>query len=201
MSDVGVGVEVTTAGPHARHVLTLTQALFFCSLLICLLINHGATAQRDGISFYGVYAPTIVILVVGFCVAAAGLWRTAWYFARADAPAFSVVGLRVVSFGLFALLVTPYNKGTFLNWAHMVTGVTISLIQLGITTLLVAQRRSRRTLTGFALQLLGGVLAAASLPDWHFAYLLHGEILFEIGFGLCLIEWTYALAAREKLAS
>jgi hypothetical protein len=197
MSEIGVTIREKSAVIQARHALVITQSLFFCSLLICFLINHGPAARIDGISFYGVYGPTILILISGFTIAALGLWRTAWYFAHTDAPALSVVGLRVVALGLFALLLTPFDQGTFLNWAHMVTGVTMSLIQLGIAILLLAKRSSARSLTGFALQLLGGVIAAASLPDWNFAFLLQGETLFEIGFGLCLIEWTCALRARR----
>lgn len=198
MSDVGVTIHEQSVGIHARHVLVVSQAIFFCCLLICLFINHGPTAQNEGISFYGVYGPTILILVVGFSCAAIGLWRTAWYFARTDAPVFSVVGLRVLALGLFALLVTPFDRGTFLNWAHMTTGVTMSLIQLGIVFLLLSRRRSFSSLCGLVVQLTGGLIGAASLPDWHFEYLLQGETLFEIGFGLCLIQWTYAVLVRPE---
>jgi hypothetical protein len=106
-----------------------------------------------------------LILIAGFSIAVVGLWRTARYFAQTDAPAFSVVGLRVVTLGLFALLLTLYNQGAFLNWAHIVTGVTMSLIQLSIAILLLRRRRSALSLTGFVIQLLGGVIGALSLPD------------------------------------
>jgi hypothetical protein len=198
MSEIGVTLQEESVGISARHLLILTQSFFFLCLIVCFFINHGAVARNDGISFYGVYAPTVEILIVGFTAAAAGLWRTATYFSRSDAPVFSVVGLRVVALGLFALLVTPFDQGTFLNWAHMTTGVTMSLIQLAIAGLLLAKRRGFRSVAGFALQLIGGVIAAASLPDWHFTFLLQGETIFEIGFGLCLIEWTYALRASSR---
>lgn len=197
MSDIGVALTHDAVGIHARHVLVLTQSLFFCSLLVCFVINHSPTAEVDGISFYGVYGPTILILIAGFTIAAAGLWRTARYFAITEAPVFSVVGLRILSLGLFALLLSPFNQGTFLNWAHMVTGVTMSLIQLGIAILILRMRRSALSLTGFAVQLLGGIIGALSLPDWSFTYLLQGETLFEIGFGLCLIQWTYEIQTRQ----
>ena len=45
----------------------------------------------------------------------------------------------------------------------MTTGVTMSLIQLAIAGLLLAKRRGFRSVAGFALQLIGGVIAAASL--------------------------------------
>jgi hypothetical protein len=115
MSDIGVAIQESSVGIQARHLLVATQSVFFGSLLICIVINHGPIARNDGISFYGVYDPTVLILIAGFTIAAVGLWRTARYFAQTDAPAFSVVGLRVVTLGLFALLLTPYNQGAFLN--------------------------------------------------------------------------------------
>jgi len=43
---------------------------------------------------------------------------------------------------------------------------------------------------------------AASLPDWHFEYLLQGETLFEIGFGLCLTSGpTPFLVRREDVVN
>jgi hypothetical protein len=197
MSECGVAVQEESVGIQARHLLVITQAVFFFTLLVCFFINHGSTAQADGISFYGVYAPTIAIVITGFTVAAFGLWRTAWYFARTDAPVFSVVGLRIIALGLFALLLTPYDQGTFLNWAHMVVGVSMALIQLGIVFLLLKRRRTPLCVTGFAVQLTGGIVGAFSLPDWNFMFLLQGETLFEIGFGLCLVEWTFAILERH----
>jgi hypothetical protein len=105
MSDIGVTIQESSVGVQARHLLVATQSVFFGSLLICIVINHGPIARNDGISFCGVYAPTVLILIAGFSIAAVGLWRTARYFAQTDAPAFSVVAL-----GLFALLLTPYNQ-------------------------------------------------------------------------------------------
>jgi hypothetical protein len=78
----------------------------------------------------------------------------------------------------------------------MITGVTLALIQVAITALLLIRRFTSRSGLGAPAQLLGGLVAAASLPDWHFQYLLQDEILYEVGFGWCLIEWTYALHSR-----
>ena len=182
----------------ARQVLLLTQAFFFLSLLICLSINHGRTAQTDGISFYGVYHGTAAILVMGFAASAAGLWRAASYFAEVNAPRLASQGLRVVALGLIALLATPYNRGTFLNWTHMTVGVVVALLQLALSLRLLTRRQTLGSIVGFTIQLAGGLIAAASLPNWNFPYLLQGETIYQIGFGWCLIEWTHALGARRS---
>lgn len=197
MSDTGVTLSESALDVHARHVLALTQVLFFFSLVVCIIISHGTTAETDGISYYGVYSHTIPVVVIGFSIASYGLWRTSTYFDQVKAPALTVWGLRIVAVGLFVLLATPFNRGTFLNWAHMITGVTLALAQMGISLLLLVRHRSSRPIAGFVLQLMGGVIAAAALPDWHFIYLLQGETIMELGFGWCLIEWTYALNERR----
>jgi hypothetical protein len=201
MSEIGATVKDESTGVQSRQLLALTQVVFFFTLLVCLLIDHSRVAENDGISFYGVDARTLPLLFTGFVVASFGLWRTAAHFSTVNAPALTVVGLRIVSVGLFVLLATPFNRGTIMNWAHMSTGVSLAIIQAAITVLLLSRRLTSRSVFGAALQLLGGLVAAASLPDWHFQYLLQGEILYEIGFGWCLIEWTYALHSRPLRSS
>ena len=83
----------------------------------------------------------------------------------------------------------------------MIAGVLGAVFELEVAFQLVRESRSARTvLGGLVVLLLGGVIAAASLPDWHFDYLLQGEIVFQVGFAWCLIEWTYALAERSRRA-
>ena len=202
MRSIAVASARTQTSPdlHTRHILLVTQALFFSSLIWCLAIYHGSIAERDGISYYGVFHPTIPILVLGYLIATIGLWRTAEYFKAAEIPRLTWAGLRVVGTLLLVLLVTPFNRGAVLNWTHMLAGVVGALFQLAISVKLLREHRSARAVAGFVVQLVGGIVAAFSLPDWTFNYLLVGEILYQVGFGWCLIEWTYALGSREALA-
>ncbi|MGC8509878.1 MAG: hypothetical protein ACP5PB_03280 [Acidimicrobiales bacterium] len=178
----------------ARRVLGASQGFFFVSLVLCVIIDHGLTARNDGISFYGVFHRTIVILITGFAAAAVGLWRTASYYASLAAPSLLVIGVRAVAVGLFLLLVTPYDGGTFLNWSHMTVGTAMALVQIALTTALVRRHRSVGSVVAWGIQLVAGVLAALSLPDWHFPNLLLGESFFEVGFGISLFVWITALS-------
>jgi hypothetical protein len=200
MSSIDDSSGAVVAQSQTRHVLLVTQSLFFLALAWCLILNHSATAENDGISFYGVYHATLPLLIGGYLVAFVGLWITSTHFRVAGVPALTWVGLRVIAVLLFVLLATPYNRGTFLNWTHMIAGVLGALCQLEVALQLVRQSRSFRTVLGLVVLLFGGVIAAASLPDWHFEYLLQGEIVFQLGFAWCLIEWTYALADRTRRA-
>src|ERR1700689_1557136 len=80
-----------------RHVLVITQSLFFLALAWCLVLNHSATAENDGISFYGVYHETIALLIGGYAVAFVGLWLTSTHFKAAGVPTLKWVGLRAIS--------------------------------------------------------------------------------------------------------
>ena len=182
---------------RVRLILLLSQAYFFFTLALCLVLYHAAIVENEGISFYGVYHVTLPFLVVGFLVAFAGLWRSAAYLERTSAPTLVPAAMRALAVGLFVLLATPFNEGTYLNWAHMIAGVTLALIQAAITITLLTRWRSFGSVTASSVQLLGGVIAAASLPDWHFEYLLQGETIYQIGFAWCMIEWTNALKERR----
>ena len=70
----------------ARPILLPSQGLPFLLLAICIGIDHGSAARTDGISFYGPYHRTVVLLMWGFCAAATGLWRAASCFVEGNAP-------------------------------------------------------------------------------------------------------------------
>ena len=183
---------------EVRHFLLATQAFFFLCVGVCLCINHSSKAETSGISFYGVYHRTLAFAILGFCVGSYGLWRASTYLARAGLSHWSVLGLRFLAVGLILLLLTPYNKGTFFNWAHMSVGVLMAIVELALATQLMVLYRSWQAVTAWTVQLVGGVWAGASLPDWRFSYLLAGELIFEVGFSWCLIEWTCALFSKSS---
>jgi len=159
-----------------------------------VLVSHSRVAQRDGISFYAVNARTVALAFAGYLVAAAGLWRFSRIMRAASEERFVWWGLRVVAVELVVLLATPFNKGTFFNWAHMTAGVIGALTQLALGWRLGLRSGEVRAWGSMAVMLSGGVLAAFSLPDWPFSALLEGEIILEIGFAWCLWEWTKRLA-------
>lgn len=189
-------VAVATEAARARQTLWVTQSCFFFALAVCLAIYHGHTADTDGISYYGVYLPTMPVLFAGYLTAAWGLWWSANSLVEAGAPGTLRPAMRLIAIGLAVLLVTPYDRGTFLNWAHMVTGVAMAVVQIAIALGVLARRPGPRTVGAFGLLLLGGVLAALSLPDWHISLLLAGECVLEVGFAWSLLEWTASLGGR-----
>jgi hypothetical protein len=194
-------VEPSTSSSARGYLVSLavTQVIFFTLLAWCVAIDHSETAQVDGVSFYGVYHRTIVLLGLAFLVGAWGLWRAAGHYASLGAPALAVYGVRVVALGLFVVIATPFNQGTFLNWTHMTAGVAMALVQGGITIALVRRSSRLASWSAFCVQLFGGLLAALSLPDWHFPYMLVGEVFYQVGFAVALLTWMVVLIAPSPL--
>jgi hypothetical protein len=188
-----------TSSLRARAIRTLsvTFSIFAVGILWCWLLQHGFNAQSQGISYYGVNHHTIVIAVAMYVGAAIGLWWTSLFFEHARFTPVVWLGLRGVAVMLILLLATPYNQGTFYNWAHMVVGVVGALVQLAIAVSLWQRYPSRAATAAFAVQLLGGLLGALSLPDWRFQILLYAEIIFQIGFGWVVLEWSRELPSEH----
>ena len=180
---------------QARQVLVATQVVFFVCVAMCVAVAHPRQVESYGISYFGVHAPTLPIITIGYGVASVGLWRCARYLAPLEAVTAISGGLRVVSVALPMLLLTPFNHGTFFNWAHMAIGIVIGVTQMGAATYLYLRRRGALTTVVFLIQLVGGLVAAASLPDWGFNHMLDGELVFEAGFAWCLVLWTYAISS------
>ena len=197
----------TETGRDDRSVvglLALTQGLFFASLGLCIAINHSVTASNDGISFYGVDPSTIVLVIVGYAAASIGIYSASNWLRDASAPATAVRGARAVAIGLPLLLATPYNEGPVWNWAHMTVGVAMALAQGAATISLVRRRGGAGSWVVFSIQLAGGLLAAASLPDWSFPWLLPGETVYELAYGASLFLWIDELGGslrrRERVS-
>jgi hypothetical protein len=180
-----------TLGQHVRRLLVVTQLVFFASLIACWIVAGGDRASTNGISFFGVYWPTLPIIALGYLSSSVGLWRTATYFQYLDQSKVVVFGLRYIALGLVGLLLLPYNVNGYFNFGHTILGVSGALTQVSMALVLLRPLHSWRGWLAFAIQIGGGLVAFAALPDWKFGYLLQGETIFQIGFGLCLIELTF----------
>ncbi len=183
---------------HARHALVATQVVFFTCVLGCVLVDPSNQAELYGISYYGVHAPTLPLVAIGYGVGAVGMWRAARYVVLLQAPVFVAIGLRVVAIALPLELLTPFNHGAFFNWAHMMIGIIIGVTQMATGTLLLLRQPRGVTLIVFLVQLAGGIVAAFSLPDWGFNHMLEGEMIFEVGFSWCLVLWTYLDPLKDR---
>jgi hypothetical protein len=182
----------------ARRTVIVSQVIFFVPLGFCVAWIHTGAVNRDGISYYGVHQPTLEIIAVSYLGAEVLLWRAARELAESGQPRELGQGLRVVALGLPGLLLTPYPAGPVWNWSHMVIGVVSGLVEFGLAIDLVLRDPTLGTWVTGGVQLAGGLLAAASLPDWNFPYLLVGEVIFELGFAGTMFRWLRPERARSS---
>ncbi len=173
----------------ARRSVLLSQGVFFLPLAVCVAVVHTHAANLDGISYYGVHLTTLPIISVAYLGAAYFLWRAGTTLLDGTRPREFAWGLRLVAVSLPALLATPYSAGPWWNWSHMVIGVLSALIEFGLAIDLVIRDARGVSAVAGLVQLIGGLVAAASLPNWNFPYLLWGEIAFELGFAAVMMRW------------
>jgi len=180
-----------TLGQHVRRLLLFSQLIFFVALITCWVVAGADKASAQGISYYGIYLPTVPIIGVGYVAASIGLWRTATYFRFLDQANIVVFGLRYIALGLIGLLLVPYNVNTFWHVAHTTLAISGAVMQVAMAIVLLRPLHSWRGWLAFVVQIAGGLVAFAALPDWKFGYLMQGETIFQIGFGWCLLELTF----------
>jgi hypothetical protein len=181
----------------ARRALIAGSAGFWASIAVCLAIAHDATVEHDGISYFSVRATTLPVIVLGYAAVIAGMLVAARRLPDDDLGRRLALPMRCMPAVVVALLVTPFNKGTALNWTHMTLGVTLATSQAVVTAWLCMVLPALRVLAAGLLQLVGGVVAALSLPDTSFNYLLQGELLVNLGFCACLVAAVGAAAATR----
>jgi hypothetical protein len=179
----------------ALRPLLVGSAGFFASVAICIVIAHDPTVEHDGISYFSVRATTLPVILVGYLSVIAGMLVSARRFPDDELGRRLALPLRCMPVLFVLLLVTPFNKGTALNWTHMTVGVTLAISQGVVTVWLCTVLPATRVLAAAFLELTGGVISALSLPDGSFNYLLQGELVFNVGFCLCLIAVVAAAAS------
>ena len=178
----------------ARRALLAGAVGFFGAVAVCLLISHSATTEHDGISYFSVRADTLPIIVLGYGSVTVGMLVAARRLPNDDLGRRLALPLRGMPACFAALLLTPFNKGTALNWTHMTLGVTLAISQAAVTIWVLAVLPALRVLLAAVVQLVGGVVAAWSMPTTSFNFLLQGELLFNVGFCACLVAAVGAAA-------
>lgn len=168
---------------------------FFASVAVCILIAHDPTVEHDGISYFSVSATTLPVILVGYLSVIAGMLLSARRFPNDELGPRLALPLRCMPVFFVLLLITPFNKGTALNWTHMTVGVTLAVSQGVVTVWLCTVLPATRVLAAAFVELTGGVISALSLPGSSFNYLLEGELVFNVGFCLCLIAVVAAAAS------
>jgi hypothetical protein len=182
----------------AQRALTQGFIGFWAAIVACLAVSHSATTEQDGISYFGVHATTLPLIVLGYASVVAGMLVAAQRLPLDGVGRRLALPLRWMPACALLLLLTPFNHGTALNWSHMTVGVALAISQAAVTVWLLVVLSAPGVAAGALLELVGGVVSAISLPGSSFNHLLQGELLFNLGFCVALVVALQAASRTES---
>jgi hypothetical protein len=171
---------------------------FWSAIVACLVVSHSATTEQDGISYFGVHATTLPLIVLGYASVIAGMLVAAQRLPADPVGRRLALPLRAMPVCAFLLLLTPFNHGTALNWSHMTVGVSLAFSEAAVTVWLLAVLAAPGVAAGALLELVGGVICALSLPGTSFNHLLQGELLFNLGFCVAIVAALQTASRAES---
>lgn len=175
------------AGDPVLHQIIASEIVLLLSVMICTVMIWNNNLNIYGISYFGVTTPTVPIIAIGFVAGGILLILASRKIPGTPPHGLIRMTLRIVSVGLIMLLLTPYTLDTFFNWTHMAMGSMIFIIELYTGGVICFKyQRDRLSKYALAIQFLGGVIAAFSLPDNMLNLMLEGEVVFQLGFILLL---------------
>jgi hypothetical protein len=183
------------------------QICLYGGLLACILVRPEGLGTNNGISYYGTRWPTFApyafaLLGVGFFTRRA---------LRAIAPvlpgdrARPRLDLTLMADWFLAMVtgvaLTPYTFGTLFDWAHTIISTLLFLYQVVLSVQLVRWTDGGTpSLLFLLLELVGGVIAARYVLPKD-GYLLHGQVVFQIGFGGLVLRTATLLQPRSEMTN
>jgi len=168
---------------------------FFLCLFASVAIEPAGLWVNHGFSFYGDLPVTKPLYWLGFF-----LCITCLLLSSLSLPArmpFLVVrmGLQVIALLLVGVVVTTVPNSPAYDQVHHIIGVVLFIMQFLLSGwLALVIHRDRANLTFFLLLLLGGVLSLLGLLNI-LPYLLEGQTVFLLAFGLVVVYTTGKLSA------
>jgi hypothetical protein len=178
----------------ARRLLLLAQLAFWSCVLLCLAVTGGGLGHNHGFSVYGGKWTTILPWAVGIAAAAVLIWRAADALAKDDPQLARCLRINVVL--LVFILLTPDSIGQVFYVAHILASIALFLFQAVVGLWLVARARSSIVVHVYALQILAGLVAAASQAQW-IGLLSPGILVFQVAFGALLLCLPVELRGHE----
>ena len=172
-----------------RKDLVVALGATILGLAIPLSILHDPSVGTYGISEFGVHVITAIPLGVGLFIASFYLWKIADQLRSTRGNDAMTQAFRALSVLITLIVLTPFTVDTLFNWLPMTIGALLFLDQLALSVhILRVHNVDKALILFFAVELIGGVLAALSLPDNWLSYMFQGEVLFQIGFILMLFR-------------
>ena len=175
-------IDVDEFSEPVLYQVVASEAVLLLTIFVCTVIIWNSKVNVYGISYFGVKAPTLPVVALGFVGGGIMLIMASRKFPSRAPYVLVKWTLRIVSVGIVLLLLTPYTVDTFFNWTHMMLGAAIFTTEL-YTGGILCFRHMRDPISkwAFGIQFLGGLLAMSSLPDNMLNFMIEGEVIFQLG--------------------
>lgn len=172
---------------HAQALRSIIygQACLYGGLLLAVLLKPQGLAANSGISYYGIFARTILPYLFTLLGAAYFTWQCAQ---RISEPALKPVRTALLCAALCTAIigVTPYTISSLVDQLHVAAGAILYSVQLLLSIWLIAKLHYvfwAVLLT--AIEFCAGVACAMYLTPKQ-GLLIQCEMLFQIAFCILL---------------
>lgn len=166
--------------------LVASQLCLYAGLLVCIIMRPLGLTHNSGVSYYGIFADTVVPYTIAL-LGAAGLGLLA--AAALTDPRYKYVrwAMAAIAVLLVGVAITPYSISTTFDYIHTTFGTLLFCVQLGVTGWLTFwQLRSRLTVGLWLFELVAGLISAyyVAPPE---GYLLEAQMAFQLAFAILFI--------------
>jgi len=168
------------------YVCAGLSSFFLCLITSVVILPAGLWVNR-GFSFYGDMASTVLPYRLAFLLCGTCLLLSAQSLPAPMPFRVMRVALRVMFPLLVGVMITTVPNSPALDQVHRGIGVTLFLVQFSLGGWLsLVVHRDRCNLAFFLLLLFGGVLSLLGLLNV-LPYLIEGQAVFLLAFGLVVV--------------
>lgn len=169
---------------------------YLAAILICIIVRPDGLLANRGLSYYGGFLNT------GFLSLFAYFWVALFFFQAAQILdregnrhlRYLSICLRIMGVLIVCIGVTPHN---ILDEIHKIFGSALFILQLGVTFVFLSQKQSQwYRLTLVFIELASGIASAYYVP-LEKGFLIEMQFIFQIAFGLLLINTLHYRNARK----
>lgn len=181
--------------------LVLGQSCLLSGLMICVALKPKGLTANDGISYYGIFARTVVPYAFALIGSALCVRRALrWSAPSSPNPAHLhrvANWLAVMSVGV---VLTPYSASLLFDWVHTLLGAAVFVLQLVLGAQLLGWSGGDAWGAAFLVtQFLSGVVCAVYVLPEH-GWLIEGQLAFQLAFGALLMRTASVLSPQPAAA-
>jgi hypothetical protein len=172
--------------PQALNFVIWGQVCFYTGLVVAILLKPHGLAANAGISYYGIYARTVIPYCVSLLGSAYCSWQSALHIHYDELKPMRNA-LIIMAILTVIISVTPYSFNNLLDQTHQLAGTVLFSLQLLLSIWIVIRLRyTYWSVVLSAVELLAGIVCAIYLTPAH-GFLIQAQILFQLAFGALLV--------------